>query len=254
LRSAENYTDPADAPRIATIYNGLSGRGCWIPYSKGDADGNRWLSNQPLFIEWTAPNVRWLFENSGKPTKGSPVVRNSHLYLLPGVSWSDTGNHVALKARELPICINDVKSMRLTPVIPQIPPASFLALLNSDLVSYIEKKFINNTCMYQVNDLRQIPLVMPTPAQAATLEQLARLAMEAKRLVFAGQSPPHPLAAAVRALSDDLEQQAPSYLHPSARRKLLATAADCLEVIELAVNWHAEKLYGVESLGPFDEF
>jgi len=25
-------------------------------------------------------------------------------------------------------------------------------------------------------------------------------------------------------------------------------------VIELAVNWEAEKLYGVEGLGPFDEF
>jgi hypothetical protein len=32
------------------------------------------------------------------------------------------------------------------------------------------------------------------------------------------------------------------------------TAADCLAVLELAVNWEAEKLYGVEGLGPFDEF
>lgn len=35
---------------------------------------------------------------------------------------------------------------------------------------------------------------------------------------------------------------------------LLETPADCLEVIERAVNWEAEKLYGVEGLGPFDEF
>jgi hypothetical protein len=28
----------------------------------------------------------------------------------------------------------------------------------------------------------------------------------------------------------------------------------CLAVLEKAVNWEAEKLYGVESLGPFDEF
>jgi hypothetical protein len=27
-----------------------------------------------------------------------------------------------------------------------------------------------------------------------------------------------------------------------------------LAVLELAVNWDAEKLYGVEGLGPFDEF
>lgn len=51
LRSSENYADPSDAPRIATIYNGLSGRGRWLPFRKGDPDGNRWLSNEFLFIE-----------------------------------------------------------------------------------------------------------------------------------------------------------------------------------------------------------
>ncbi|MBI2842517.1 MAG: hypothetical protein HYX78_03875 [Armatimonadetes bacterium] len=48
--------------------------------------------------------------------------------------------------------------------------------------------------------------------------------------------------------------EAPAYLHPSAELRLLATAEDCLATIELAVNWEAEKLYGVEGLGPFDEF
>ena len=27
-----------------------------------------------------------------------------------------------------------------------------------------------------------------------------------------------------------------------------------MAVLELAVNWEAEKLYGVENMGPFDEF
>ncbi len=43
-------------------------------------------------------------------------------------------------------------------------------------------------------------------------------------------------------------------LQPSAQRKPLATAADCLEVSECAVNWEAERRYGVEGFGPFDEF
>ena len=42
--------------------------------------------------------------------------------------------------------------------------------------------------------------------------------------------------------------------HPSAQLKLLPTAVDCLAVLELAVNWEAEKLYDVEALGPFDDF
>ena len=78
--------------------------------------------------------------------------------------------------------------------------------------------------------------------------------MEAKRLTFAGATPPNKLVASVRALSDELAAKAPAYLHPSAQLKLLHTAPDCLAVLELAVNWEAEKLYGVEGLGPFDEY
>lgn len=45
-----------------------------------------------------------------------------------------------------------------------------------------------------------------------------------------------------------------AYLKPAAQEQLLATPSACLAVIELAVNWETEKLYGVEGLGPFDEF
>ncbi|MEO8425547.1 MAG: Eco57I restriction-modification methylase domain-containing protein [Verrucomicrobiota bacterium] len=254
LRSAENYTDPADAPRIATIYNGLSGRGRFVPFRKGDSEGNRWVDNETLFIDWSHPNVVWFFANSGRPESGMPVMRNAHLYLTTGVTWTAVANHVAMKARFQERCVFDADSMRLTPLAEVIAPLAFLALLNSDVVSFIKMKFIKHTQKWEIGDLRQIPIVMPTSAQAATLENLANLATTAKRLVFAGQSPSHELAATARALGDALEQHAPAYLHPSAQRKLLATATDCLEVIELAVNWEAEKLYGVEALGPFDEF
>ena len=254
LRSAECYRDPKDAPRIATIYSGLRGRGQWVPYSKGDSEGNRWASDQPLFIAWTKPNVEWLFGQSGRPEKGSPVVRNASLYLLPGVSWSDTGNHVALKARELPVSVNDVKSMRLTPIVPELSSSAFLALLNSDVVSFWEKKFVNNTCMYQVNDLRQIPLVIPAPSQAKRLERLAELAMSAKRHAFASEPPDNALVAECRRLADQLSAHAPDYLRPPAQAVTFQKPDDCLAVLERAVNWEAEKLYGVESIGPFDDF
>jgi len=43
-------------------------------------------------------------------------------------------------------------------------------------------------------------------------------------------------------------------LFESAQFTLLHTAADYLAIIELAVNWEAEKLYGVKGLGSFSEF
>ena len=43
-------------------------------------------------------------------------------------------------------------------------------------------------------------------------------------------------------------------MRPDAQSQLLASPAACLAVIERAVNWEAEKLYGVESEGPLDDF
>ena len=131
---------------------------------------------------------------------------------------------------------------------------SLLALFNSDLVSYLKMKFQQHTAKWEIGGIRQLPLVMPTKAQEKRLKELAEQAMEAKRLTFAGASPSNELVASVRDLSEKLAAHGPAYLYPSAQLKLLHTAADCLAVIELAVNWEAEKLYGVEGLGPFDEF
>jgi hypothetical protein len=56
------------------------------------------------------------------------------------------------------------------------------------------------------------------------------------------------------AFTRQLLDSAPAYLRPSAQTILLTTAADCLHTLERTVNWEAERLYGVEGLGPFDEF
>jgi len=254
LRSAENYTDPEDAQRIATIYNGLCGRGRFVSFRKGDPEGNRWLDNEPLYIDWTRENVTWFFQNSGRPESGMPVMRNAHLYFTNGVTWTAVANHVAMKARYQEPCVFDADSMRLTPLPKVFPPLAFLALLNSDLISFIKMKFLKHTQKWEIGDLRQIPLVMPSKQQAARLQELAELALTAKRLEFAGQQPSHDLANAVRKIGDQLDANAPAYLRPPAQPTLLATATDCLELIELAVNWEAEKLYGIEGAGPFDEF
>jgi hypothetical protein len=95
---------------------------------------------------------------------------------------------------------------------------------------------------------------MPTKAQEKRLKELAERATEAKRLSFAGSAPANEMVAFVRDVSQELTVSAPAYLRPSAQFKLLHTAADCLAVLELAVNWEAEKLYGVEGQGPFDDF
>lgn len=248
LRSSEDYTDPLDAPRIATIYNGLSGHGRFVPFRKGDPEGNRWLDNEPLYIDWSRASVDWLSTASEARWQGHKF------FFTAGITWTAVANHVAMKARSQEPCVFDADSMRLTPRAAVFPPLAFLALLNSDVVSFIKMKFIKHTQKWEIGDLRQIPLVMPTIAHAERLEMLAAYAMEAKGLTFTGGATPHTLAANVRDLSQQLLDFAPAYLRPSAQSILLTSAADCLHILELAVNWEAERLYGVEGLGPFDDF
>lgn len=255
LRSSEDYRDPADAPRIATIYNGLSGRGQFVPFRKGDPEGNRWVDNEPLYIDWSTATVEWLFANSGKKGPQMPVMRNPDFFLRAGVSWTRGANHVPIKGKMVVPAIMDVNAMKLSPLLETGHSAVFLlAVFNSDVFSFYLKKFVAHTWMAQISDLRMMPLVVPTKAQAERLEMLATQAMEAKRLTFTGGAVPHALAANMRELSQQLLDSAPAYLRPSAQSILLTTAADCLHILELAVNWEAERLYGVEGLGPFDEF
>jgi len=92
------------------------------------------------------------------------------------------------------------------------------------------------------------------PAWEHRLTRLPQRALEVKRRMLAGEAPANELAVRVHRLSDKLPARVPDYLHPPAQQRLLGIADDCLAILEPAVNWEAEKLYGVEALGPFDEF
>jgi Eco57I restriction-modification methylase len=248
LKPSEAYEDPEDAPRIATIYNGLSGRGLWLPFRKGDPEGNRWVDNEPLYIDWSRISVDCLSTVSEARWQG-------HSYFLTsGVTWTAVANHVAMKARFQEPCVFDADSMRLTPFPEVLDPLAFLALLNSDIVSFFKMKFVRHTQKWEIGDLRALPIVIPSSGQADRLTELAQYAIAAKRSSFRRDLPDQDLVVYVRRVNDELQIGAPRYLRPPAQLQLVRNADDCLGVIEHAVNWEAEKLYGVEGCGPFDEF
>jgi len=248
LRSSERYSDPTDAPRIAAIYNGLSGRGLFVPFRKGDPEGNRWVDSEPLFIDWSTNSVEWLSSAIEARWQGHTF------FLTQGITWTAVANHVAMKARFQDPCIFDADSMRLTPVKRTIAPLAFLSIFNSDILSYFKMKFLKHTQKWEIGDLRQLPIVIPSKAQEKKMTGLAQAAIDCKRLTFSRDRLSNDQASFVRAVAKELNERAPLYLRPPAQQMLLVTAGDALAILELAVNWEAEKIYGVEGLGPFDEF
>lgn len=157
----------------------------FVPYDKGDKDGNRWYLDNPYVIAWNKSNVKFLKSNSGKKGIGSPVVRNPQFYFREGFCYSDINTHY-IKARLKPVSIHDVKSMSLFSITEKVPNYYIISLLNSELVADIVDCFINNTQTFQINDCRFLPIPVPTQDQLTECKQFFDQAVGIQTQYFNG--------------------------------------------------------------------
>lgn len=151
----------------------------YVPYDKGDKDGNRWYLETPFAIAWSKENVHFLKTYSGKKGAGMPVVRNTQFNFKEGFCWTDV-NSTYLKARLKRKGIFDVLSMSLFTQI-SIPDWYFVCLINSRLLSFYVDNFVNNTSHFQINDARQLPVIIPSVEQLKELELIFNHAYEIKQ-------------------------------------------------------------------------
>ena len=139
----------------------------YVPYDKGDKDGNRWFLETPFAIAWSKENVHYL------KTDVRARYQGYSFFFKEGFCWNNVLNPSArlLKARLKNATINDVGSMSLMSVC-DLPNIYFVALLNSNIMFDYYREFINCTVNIQINDLRQLPVVIPTSNEIASIVQL----------------------------------------------------------------------------------
>ena len=84
-------------------------------------------------------------------------------FFREGFCWNNVLNPNArlLKTKLKQATVNDVGSMSLMSV-SYLPNAFFVSLLNSNFLFDYYRQFINCTVNIQINDLRQIPIIIPT--------------------------------------------------------------------------------------------
>ena len=87
-----------------------------------------------------------------------------------GFCWIDV-NSTYLKARIKTNGVFDVLSMSLF-TMTTLPDWYFVAIINSEFISLYVDNFINNTSHFQINDARQLPIIIP---QKETFESLQKL-------------------------------------------------------------------------------
>ena len=124
-------------------------------------------------------NVHFLKTNSGKKGAGMPVVRNPQFNFKEGFCWTDI-NSTFLKARLKDKGVFDVVSMTLF-TRTQLPDWYYVILINTYFMSLYVDTFINNTSHFQINDARQVPIIIPNDHQLAEFRSLFSMAVQYKR-------------------------------------------------------------------------
>ncbi|MFN3307548.1 MAG: hypothetical protein ACK42Z_10250, partial [Candidatus Kapaibacteriota bacterium] len=138
---------------------------------------------------WSRENVRFLKENSGKKGEGMPVVRNPQFYFREGFCWTNVLNPNArlIKARLKEKSVNDVGSMTLYNALDLTNDKFFVCILNSNLIFDFYRTFINYSVNIQINDIRQLPIIIPTPEQLKIFEEIFNRAYNIQKAKFEGK-------------------------------------------------------------------
>lgn len=195
IADVDSLTDDEKLHGISTEKN------YYVPYDKGDKDGNRWYLETPFAIAWSKENVDFLKKNSGKNGTGMPVVRNPQFYFKEGFCWSDI-NTKFLKCRAKQKSVYDVKSMSLFGLSQKVPEYYIISIINSKFMSQYVDDFVNNTQTFQINDARQLPIVVPSEGK---LQELLPLFQEAIQIKKSGYSSQEDYARALELIENKIE-------------------------------------------------
>ena len=77
--------------------------------------------------------------------------------------------------------VNDVGSMSLATIYTQTPNYYFVSILNSNLLFNYYRTFINCSVNIQINDIRMLPVIIPTQTELQAIEPLFRRAVEIRK-------------------------------------------------------------------------
>lgn len=111
-----------------------------------------------------------------------PVVRNSQFYFREGFCWIDV-NSTYLKARIKANGVFDVLSMSLF-TMTELPDWYYVSLINSEFISLYVDNFINNTSHFQINDARQLPIIIPSANELEKFRKISESSIVIKRAMF----------------------------------------------------------------------
>jgi hypothetical protein len=162
-------------------------REVFVRYDKGDRDGNKWLSDTPFVINWNRDSVSFLKEWDKARYQGV------EFYFKSGFSWNcinGTRNTNSFRFKFIYPSVNDVQGMKLSlnPAATHLLSEKYIVCMNNSyLVNRLSEAFINFTVAFQINDTRQIPIIIPTKEQLKAFEKKYDQCFAIQEEYFAGE-------------------------------------------------------------------
>jgi len=103
-------------------------------------------------------------------------------FFREGFCWNNVLNPKArlLKAK---LKLASVLSMSLF-TMTELPDWYYVSLINSEFISLYVDNFINNTSHFQINDARQLPIIIPLPHEFEIFKEISEASIVAKKASF----------------------------------------------------------------------
>lgn len=161
---------------------GIKGKRTFVPYDKGDKEGNRWYLETPYLIDWSEDAVSILTTDEAARWQGY------QFFFRNGFCWSDVlnPNSSYIKCRLKGQSVNDVKSMSLYDETG-IGDKYLVATINSFLKFKVLREFINSTVAIQINDIRKLPIKIPSEKELKAFNKKFDECLVIKKEYFAGK-------------------------------------------------------------------
>lgn len=176
--------DRGSRETIEREHRKLVNKGKWVILEKNTGQEEIYWAPNILYIDWSRESVEWLFENSGKKGTAMPVIRNPEYYFRSGVTFGRTSGNI-LKPKVASGSVFDTETPLLVSLDYGITSKYLAAILNSELPLSILNNFVNHTVHIQVNDLRLLPIVIPTEFKRKEVEVLVDEAIQIQKKRYA---------------------------------------------------------------------
>lgn len=154
----------------------------YVPYDKGDREGNRWYIPTPYRINWTKSGIKKMKSLSGNRWDGY------EFFFREGFCMNNVlnPNSIYFKTRLKDATINDVASMSMYDEYG-IGNIYYVITLNSYLFFKMLREFFNASVNIQINDLKKLPIKIPSEKELKAFNKKFDECLAIKKEYFAGE-------------------------------------------------------------------